>query len=216
MKNKKESGEIVIEATIVVTICILMIFLLISIGMYLYHAALVRVAANKTASDIALVYPYLDKEPAYGYTNYADYMNNHPYRNFSVLSDSFEEENRKKAEWYAYGLLETMSLRENEFRDAQVIIEIENHGTGGCTIKVFITDYYELPMGGSFLGMAGLPESIAVTASASADSFDILDQAGTYNFLWKTVDKMGESVAGKLLPAITKWLEFANRLINDQ
>ena len=218
MKRKNESGEVVIEATIVVTICVFMVFMLISIGMYLYHASLVRIVVNKTASDIALVYPYLDKEPMYGYTNYYDYMDNSPYRSFGVFTSyKFNKRNEEKATWYAYGLLEDMSLSADEFKDASVEVYITgSESAGKQRIRVYITDPYHIPLGGKLMGMVGLPETVEITASASADVFDISDQAGIYNFLVKMTNKLGESIYGDFVAGITKWLQFINSVINDK
>lgn len=213
MKKKTdfESGEIVIEATFVVTICIFAIFAMISMGMYLYQQAVVQVAAEQAAADMALVYPHLDKEPAYGYTNYYDFMNDHTYRN-TLTSKEMRGTNADKAAWYAYGLLSRMTLREDEYRNATVHVSIESSGVIERYVVVEISQDYTLPLSGSVFGLFGVPEKLPISASASAKVFDMSDMMSSYNFVMGIADDLTEVVSGKLVSAITQWLKFAKKI----
>lgn len=214
MKNGKadrEAGEIVIEATFTVTICIFTIFVMISMGMYQYQQAVVRIAAQKTAADMAMVYPYLYKEPYYDYTNYYDFMNDNTYRN-TILAGMMKSINAEKAEWYGYGLISRMSLNESEYRKAHVDVTIKSSGVIEKYIVVRIVQEYTLPLSGSVFGWLGMPETLTISAGASAKVFDMTDFMSSYNFVMGIEDDLTTAVSGKILPAATQWLKFVKKL----
>lgn len=62
-----EEGNTVIEATFVVTICIIVVFVLLVIGFIFYQENLLQSVANQTANGIARTYPYSKKDPVTGY-----------------------------------------------------------------------------------------------------------------------------------------------------
>lgn len=208
-KDKNESGEIVIEATFVITICIFLLMTMLSMGMYLYQAAVVQITAEKTASDMGLVYPYIEKEPYYNYTNYYDFTDSDPYRGFM---SAHREENINKARWYAYGLLDRYSLRDSEYRDAKVTVEIKNVNFMSKDIYVTVTDEYILPFSGSILSFAGLPDKVEISASASARVADMSNTMAVWKAVIALEDKTLDTFLGKWIPAVTKWIDFVNRL----
>lgn len=217
MKKKKdasESGEIVIESTFVVTICIFLLMTMLSMGMYLYQTAVVRVTAEKTASDMAMVYPHIKKDPYYNYTNYYDFTEIDPYRGMLLQGMINWTENTRKAEWYAFGLLDRYSIRKGEYKDARIDVEIKNINFTSKGIYVTVTDEYVMPFSGSIFGFAGLPEKVEITASASARVVDMSNTMATWKFVIALEDKVLDTFVGKCIPAITKWIDFANRLIN--
>ena len=69
MKSKRESGEVVVEASIVVTLVMIIITIMMYVGMILYQQTLVSVMANQTASNIAQVYSNNLKDPFSGYVD---------------------------------------------------------------------------------------------------------------------------------------------------
>ncbi len=214
MKNRKadgDAGEIVIEATFVVTICIFTIFAMISMGMYLYQRAVVRIAAQKAAADLAMIYPHLDKEPYYGYTNYYDFMDDHVYRN-TILGGRMKSVNINKAKWYGYGLLSQMSLAEDEYHKAHVDVTIKSSGVIERYVLVQITQEYTLPLSGSVFGLLGVPETLTISAGASAKVFDMTDFMSSYNFVMGIEDDLTTAISGKILPAATQWLKFVKKI----
>lgn len=210
-ERESESGEIVIEATFIVTICLFTIFAMISMGMYLYQQAVVRIAAQKTAADMAMVYPHLDKEPYYGYTNYYDFMDDYVYRN-TIRASRTAKTNTNKAKWYGYGLLSRMSLAEDEYRKAHVDVTIKSSGVIERYVVVRISQDYTLPLAGSVFGLLGAPESLPISAGASAKVFDMTDFMSSYNFAIGVEDGLTTAVSGKMLPAATQWLKFVKKL----
>lgn len=217
MKKKKdecESGEIVIEATFVVTICIFLLMTMLSMGMYLYQTAVVRITAEKAASDMAIVYPHVKKEPYYNYTNYYDFTEIDPYRGMPLQGLLYGKENTRKAEWYAYGLLDMYSIRGGEYKDARIDVEIKNINFTSKGIYVTVTDEYVMPFSGSIFGFAGLPEKVEIKASASARVVDMSNTMATWKFVIALEDKVLDTFIGKCIPAITKWVDFVNRVIH--
>lgn len=215
MKKKKdasESGEIVIESTFVVTICIFLLMTMLSMGMYLYQTAVVRVTAEKTASDMAMVYPHIKKDPYYNYTNYYDFTEIDPYRGMPLQGMINWAKNTRKAEWYAYGLLDRYSIRKGEYKDARIDVEIKNINFTSKGIYVTVTDEYVMPFSGSIFGFAGLPEKVEIKASVSARVVDMSNTMALWKFEIALEDKVVNLVLGDWVSAITKWFDFANRV----
>lgn len=211
-QKDSQSGEIVIEATFVVTICIFIIFTMISMGMYLYQQAVVRIAAEQTAADMAMAYPHLDKEPYYNYTNYYDFMDDHTYRN-TFYSLKMRNINKDKACWYTYGVLSRMTLREDEYQNADVNVKIEKAGVIERYVVVEISQDYAMPLSGSVFSFLGVPDSMPISAAASARVVDMSDMMSSYNFVITNATKLEDALSGKLFSAVTKWLDFVKKIM---
>lgn len=207
MKFKKDNdGSIVIEATLVLSTCMFLLFLMISIGMILYRQALVTATANQTASDIAMIYPYLSKEPATGFTAEYDFDSaSELYRYMLGLADAHKTENKDKAEWYANALLKKGSLSDSQNGPAQVDVRIEGGNALRRDITVKITETYPLPVAGLFQ-LFGLPGELEITAVGAAECVDMIDFMDTVNFFNAAVDQV--TPMEDTFKAITKWLTW--------
>jgi hypothetical protein len=206
--HKNESGEIVIEATFVLSVCLMALFMMLNIGLYLYHSMLVQVAAEQTVSDMAMIYPYLKKEPEFGYTNYYDLAKFDTYRYFPLFN-TIKKENNDKARWYAYGILQTKSIRKDDFLDAQVTVNISKSNLLTNQIQITVIDTYEMPLG----GLLGIPKEVDIKASAAAVAVDVSDTMSVSNFGVFMIDYFSDTFLGKFLPAMEAWINLVDRII---
>lgn len=103
-----ETGEIVIESTIIMVVTIFLVFLLMNMAVAVYNQQLVTTTASRAASDIAAVYGNSAKDPFYGFMDDDDFENNSPYR--YLLFSNLQDKNREKAKWYACYYLDKETL----------------------------------------------------------------------------------------------------------
>lgn len=210
-KVKSEKGSVTIEATLVITLCLAALFTMIALGMVLYRQSLVSAVANQTASDVAMIYPYLDKDPNTGFTGQYDFdASDSLYRYFLWKSEKYKSGNIDKAEWYANALLEQASLSRPAVYPAQVEVRITAGNALRRKITVEITDTYRLPIG-RILEMLGLPGEIEITAAATAECVDMIDYMDTTNFLNYVVDKA--TPFSDLISAVDKWITWAKKVL---
>lgn len=208
--NEKSRGSITIEATLAVTMCLFTLFVVMGLGMILYRQSLAAAVANQTASDIAMIYPYLDKDPNTGFTGVCDFSDpGSLYRYLPWKSGRYKTENIDKAEWYARALLEQGSLEAEEASEPEVHVAITGGHALRRNIEVTVTENYPIPLSGVF-EMFGLPKEIEITAAASAECVDMIDYMDTTNFLNYVVDKA--TPLPDLFEAVDKWVTWAKKV----
>lgn len=169
MKSKRENGEVVVEASIVVTIVLIFITLMLYIGMILYQQTLVTVMANQTASNLAQIYSnnakdtftgYIDADEVYQPVTYGN-LKNEAYMNvISQKANVFAKYRLKSSKILATGSSSVeveIVKKPNELLKSQIVIKIH--------------DKYDLPLVSMF-GTSGL---VDFTATGRADCVDILE-----------------------------------------
>lgn len=210
VKGKSE-GSITIEATLVVTMCLFTLLVVMGLGMILYRQSMVAAVANQTASDIAMVYPYLDKDPNTGFTGAYDFNDTESlYRYFPWKSGKYKAENMDKAVWYARALLELGTLEAEEPSAPEVHVYITGGHALRRNIEVTVTEMYQIPFSEVF-EIFGLPNEIEIKAAASAECVDMIDYMDTTNFLNYVVDKA--TPFPDLFEAVDKWITWAKKVI---
>lgn len=182
--TKKESGSTVVEASIVVPIVLMVIFVMMYLGFILYQHTLMQVIANETASSIGQIYSTKTKDPFIGFATPAELSQTEYYRN---LKNSFgslggahgalESEVETKGNWYAkYRLKSSRLYSESE----AMIVHIDFERVPGSimqkSVVVTASATYDLP----FIKFFGVVDStIDVAAVGRAQCFDILDTGST-------------------------------------
>ncbi len=169
MKNKKNSGEMVIEASIVVTLTVMLITVMLCIGMVFYHQTMVSVMANQTASNIAQVYSNSLKDPFTGYIDHDRVYQSVSYTN--MKDDAYKEILERKADAFAKYRLKTSSFLAAETTSVDVEVIQKPNELLKSQIIVTIRSKYDVPLVG-FFGQDGL---INVAASGRADCVDLIE-----------------------------------------
>lgn len=169
MKNKRERGEVVVEATIIVTIVMLIITIMLYVGMVLYQQSLISVMANQTASNIAQVYSNNIKDPFTGYIDSDKVYQSVTYGN--MKTDAYMDVVEQKAALFAKYRLKSASVLAAKNTSVEVDIVKKQNELFKGQIVVTIRGTYDIPLVG-FFGTDGLLE---FAASGRADCVDILE-----------------------------------------
>ncbi len=170
MKRKTESGEMVVEASIVVTIVVVFVAVFVYLGMILYQRTMLSVVANQTAENIAEVYSNNIKDPFTGFLGEDELYQTVTYN--SMKNDAYIEVIEKKATTLAKYRLESYRILDN---DAEPEVEVQlirkPNEILKSQIEVSIKDAYELPFVG-FFNAIGLFD---MSVTGRADCFDVLE-----------------------------------------
>ncbi len=187
-KIEKEKGELTIEAIIVVTVTIFIIFLTLDIALAVYRQVNVSVTANKVADNIGNIYGSPYKEPDMGYQNKKDFKKLNLYRFFGKKNTN--QETVKKAMWYAgYSLKKTeLSSQEADYAN-EIQASIDTNTIGNQVITVTITRKYE----DFFLkpiSWFGIEPYYTCTASGTAQCYDVIGYINEKSFRQEMYKKL--------------------------
>lgn len=169
MKSKKESGEVVIEASIVVTLVVIVISIMLYVGMVLYQQTAIAVVANRTATNISQVYSNALRDPFTGYLDSDNAYQSITYSN--MKTDAYLDSLKQKGSTFvSYRLKKSQIIPEI---DRNVEIEIINKPNEILKkqIVVTITDSYDVPL----VGLFNVDGKVSFTASGRADCVDYLE-----------------------------------------
>lgn len=169
MKSKRESGEVVVEASIVVTLVMIIITIMMYVGMILYQQTLVSVMANQTASNIAQVYSNNLKDPFSGYVDPDKVYQSITYSN--MKTDAYMSVVEQKANVFAQYRLKSSRILANGNTSVEVQVVKKPNELLKSQIVVTIRDHYDVPLVGMF-GTSGLVE---FASSGRADCVDVLE-----------------------------------------
>lgn len=169
MKSKRESGEVVVEASIVVTLVMIIVTIMMYVGMILYQQTLVSVMANQTAANIAQVYSNNLKDPFSGYVDPDRVYQSITYSN--MKTDAYMSVVEQKANIFAQYRLKSSRILANGNTSVEVQIVKKPNELLKSQIIVTIRDHYDIPLVGIF-GTSGLVE---FASSGRADCVDILE-----------------------------------------
>ena len=169
MKNRRERGEVVVEASIIVTLVTILITLMLYIGMVLYQRTLVSVMANNTASSLAHVYSNNLKDPFTGYIAPEKVYQSVTYSN--MKTDAYMDVIKQKANVLAQYRLKSSSILPSEGMSVNVDIVKKPNELLKNQIVVTIKQNLEIPLVGFF----GIDGGVEFSASGRADCVDIIE-----------------------------------------
>ena len=169
MKKKNERGEVVVEASIVVTIVIIFITIMLYTGMILYQQTVVSVMANQTASSIAQVYSNNLKDPFTGYVDADNVYQSITYSN--MKTDAYMNVIEQKANVFARYRLKSSRILATGNTTVDIDVVKKPNELLKSQIVVTIHDKYDVPL----VSMFGSDGAIEFAASGRADCVDILE-----------------------------------------
>ena len=195
MKRRDERGNVVIEASIVMTIAVVMIAVLINLGMMLYNRNLLESVATDVAVDVANVYASPDRDPIYGYMDSVEFYKTDLYRYVvNAITSSHDEKAKRKANWYA-----EYSLRKHEISKIDIInIEPEIVSKPGTVIQHQVVVRIEAKFEAPLTAIWGGDNKTTYVVEGRADCIDLLDYFNTTGMIKECiiskVDKLFESI----------------------
>ncbi len=169
MNNKRENGEVVVEASIIVTLVALFITIMIYIGMILYQQTLVSVMANQTAANIAQVYSNNLRDPFTGYVDPDRVYQSITYSN--MKTDAYVDVIEQKAGVFAKYRLKSSDILASKNTSVEVELVKKPNELLKSQIVVTVRDKFDMPLVTLF-GVDGLVE---FASSGRADCVDILE-----------------------------------------
>lgn len=231
-KIEDSSGEVVLEAMILVIIIVYAIFFTINIAGVYYNRITVASIAQEAASGSSAVYNSEAREPFVGYISPTYFQGRNIYRYFGTTEPAMNLETGKKAKWYGSYL-----LYKNEFATSQnhtkglsdqVETSCEKSSELGCTvIHVSIEKEYPLFIANP-MRFFGIDPRYTCSATGTAVCYDPLHQmnlmaladefasnvTGAFTVtdrLNGTEEKAGQAV-GKTLDAIEPIINLINKI----
>lgn len=176
IQKNEETGEVVVEAMILVIIILCAIFFTINIAAVYYNRIIVASVAQEAAFASGAVYGSEGREPFVGYVPSDYFKNRNIYRHF--LSNKLEEATTKKARWYGSYLLHT-----NEFSTTHDIgmsdhvqTRCEKNERLGC-MMVYVSVEKEYPLFiANPMSIFGIDPRYVSSATATAVCYDPIHQ----------------------------------------
>lgn len=167
---KSENAEVMVEASLIMSIAVIVIFMLMYLNFITYHQTLITTTANQTATNIAQVYSNSFKDPVTGYVDVSN-LDKEGIVN-KMKSEAYTEIITKDAEWYSkYSMIKGQFLKAEE-PEVEVRIENKNGALLRAQVVVDIKEAYELP----FVRFFGIDNPmIEYQATGRADCYEIMD-----------------------------------------
>lgn len=169
MKNKRENGEVVVEASIIVTLVFIVISIMFYIGMVLYQQTAISTVANRTATNISQVYSNTLRDPFTGYVDPDNAYQSITYSN--MKTDAYLDAIKQKGTAFAQYRLKKSQIIPAVDREVDVQVVNKPNEILKGQIVVTITDTYDVPL----VGMFGLDSELTFTATGRADCVDYLE-----------------------------------------
>ena len=171
-RTKKESGEIMIESTIVMVVTLLMLVWILGVGFLYYQKYVVRIATNDVARKIAASYDAPSSDIIMGYISAGDLDKKTVYN-----SDEMTQVNALRTESYVNYIMEKANLY-GTVEDVQVQLEYQKDAMGRSHIKVTTETTFDTPFGEGLelFGMSGTQKYVV---TAYADSTSLTDYIST-------------------------------------
>lgn len=194
-KNKKniissESGEVVVEATLVMLITIFITIFLMNIAVAVYHQELVTAEANRAATDVANNYGEMYKDPIYQFQDESYFRKCDPYRYIINDGKLLMLHNIKKAKWYAcYRLSQNEFSHETTNSWDNVVITVSENSLGMNVLNVEISRTYEM-FSMAPLVMFNLKPTHTVTATGKAICYDVIHDMSKAELKQDLVNKL--------------------------
>lgn len=201
IRYRDENGNVVIEASIVMTIVVVMVAVLINLGIMLYNRNLMGTVATDVAVDVANVYSSTYRDPIYGYMDDSEFYKTELYRYVTnIVTSSHDETAERKATWYAMYSLKKHEISKIENPKVDVRI-VKKPGTMiQHQVVVTIEAKYDAPI----TAIWGGDNKAKYIVEGHADCIDLLDYFSTVGTVKETV----VSKLDKFLESITKIIGF--------
>lgn len=169
MKDNNEKGEVVVEASIIVTIVVICITIMLYVGMILYQQTVVTVMANQTASNIAQIYNNNLKDPFTGYVDSEHVYQSITYDN--MKTEAYMSVIEQKANVFAKYRLKSSTILTTGTTSVDIDIVKKPNELLKSQVVVTIHDRYDVPL----VSIFGSNGAIEFAASGRADCVDILE-----------------------------------------
>lgn len=169
MKNKRENGEVVVEASIIVTLVFIVLSIMFYIGMVLYQQTAISTVANRTATNISQVYSNTLRDPFTGYVDPDNAYQPVTYKN--MKTDAYLDVIKQKGTAFAQYRLKRTQIISAVDRQVEVQVVNKPNEILKAQIVVTITDSYDVPL----VGIFNADGKLSFSSTGRADCVDYLE-----------------------------------------
>lgn len=219
--TRKENGEIMLEATIVLLPTLIIMFAMISLSFLFYEQALMNTVATEIASEVGRFYKYSKR---YDDEMGVNVLSDDDIKNGKLFSSSFaiwsiEDQYEELAKEYAKDriVLATLGLDNS---DLEVTCDVQNTAPGRAYVKVVVSQkteffLYEI---WSMIGEDGIAGITDFTGVAYAECSDLMGYTSMINFIdyWTTVVVNEVEILGEvdgLIDAVKSLIDAGQSLL---
>lgn len=176
--TKRESGEVMIEATIVLVITLLMLVWILGVGFLYYQKYTVRIATNDLARKIATSYDAPNSDLLTGYIRMEDLTTKSVYK--SSNAEDLRLENEMRAQEYAAEIVKKANLY-NTVEDVDVTLDFKMDAYGRSHIAVTTRCNFNTAfgLGLEVFGMSGKQEYVVTAYAESTSITDYVSAVAT-------------------------------------
>ena len=169
LKHKEQRGEMVVEASIVVTMVLILIVAMFYLGLMLYQHTLMTAVANQAATAAAQTYSNEEKDLFTGYIDENSVY--HSVELDGTRSAEYLANIQQKAKVAALYKLKSLRVLSTGSPDITVSVVSKSGEPMKSQVVVDISDSYTLPFA-VFFGNAGV---LNFTVQGRADCYDLLE-----------------------------------------
>lgn len=180
---KEKSGAIMLEALIVYTITIFLLFFILALFSVFYQIWDIQTIANETAAKLGQIYRYVDTDMTTGYVSEDQIAELENYRYLSGYVTGWENDLEEKAISYAEKRLDHTSFV-RKITEPEISVKVEKDDLASRHLVVEVKEKFTVPFGEA-LEYFGFDSEIEYKAAAYADCLDIIDYINTVDFVKK-------------------------------
>lgn len=177
-KGKCESGEIMLEGIIVVTVVMFVLVWLLGVGFIYYQRYVVTTIVNDSALKISDTYSYPMKDIVIGYAEPQELTSRDLYR--GVLSDILESKNTNKVENYINYRLEKTNFA-GTIKDTNITFDLISDSALRRHVEVSVVCEFNTPFGFA-LEFFGGDRTFSYRTVGRADCTDKMEYISTVDY----------------------------------
>lgn len=181
---KDDKGELMMEALIVYTITIFLLFFILAIFSALFQRWNLQIIANEAAARMAQTYRLDAADASSGYITEKDLVEISPYRYLHRVDseNGLKIKTEKKISEYAGWRLARTTYTKNVSEPKCSIVKVTPDAMGRRHLVLTITGEYAVPFGEA-LAFFGFSGTIEYEVTAYADCIDIIDYINLVDYV---------------------------------
>lgn len=189
-KNRKESGEIMLEAAIIFPMVIIIILAMLGLGFLYYQKAMLQTVATEAATEIGESYKYY-KQGIEDKTITLDAVKGvEKYRtSFGIFK--MQKKNKKRVENYLPERVKKTNLGVLQEEPAVENVKVKVDNIGRLHVEVTVRMKSEVLFEGALKTMGIIGETPTFYATARAECMDITAYAGHVRYAKYVSEKIG-------------------------
>jgi len=174
-RRKSESGEVMLESTIIMVLTMLLLIWILAIGFVYYQKYVTTIITNDTATKIASTYSNPTSDIIMGFVKAEDLSARNLYRNFTA--DNLVEVHKERAEQYInYQLTKSNFL--GTIDNIEVLVELKRDSLTRKHVQITTNVTFNTPFGVA-LEVFGFESKQTYSMISCAECTDIADYCST-------------------------------------